>query len=264
MGKTPTFFYPNLNTGLTPQGAPVPIDDLWNPNATALLNGTAQYWKSASDIPFRQGDGTVHSASCWFKATGSVARKQILAQADPLDQASRIFEMYTNANEMKVLWASGNAGSSFKLVASSWLNGTGNWNDGAYHHILASVMGSGAGGILKLYLDGFQVAYGTLNSLIANGGYTGPTAAASEVSVGAFLNGGSFFDDTVARPKFWRSDFHNDADALIEYNEEVAAIGEGLGGGGIVLGGQGRNDFRANGMMHQLEWNRGAPRFSPR
>jgi len=195
------------------------IDDLWNPKAAGNFDGINDTATAASS-PSNDTDAAF-TYSCWF---------EILNQTTSFD--SRFGQQMSGGPTNGYIVAMRGSVSVNGLLEVEWSDVGGTllsrssttFDDGILHHILASVTLAGGSSTAKIFVDGSEVAYSVQDSIGGSpvGFNSLGGAAVLEVSPTAAKVGGE-----VTRPKVWRSALSS-AQALEEYNNELAAIGEGF------------------------------------
>ncbi|HTK39490.1 MAG TPA: LamG-like jellyroll fold domain-containing protein [Patescibacteria group bacterium] len=127
-------------------------------NSAVQFSGT-QYGSAASGAWF--GSMTSYSVEAWFAstATGNSMIVSYDNTGTSPGAATRVFQLYLSGG--KVCFVPLLASGSYVVLTSS-----AQYNDAAYHHVVATWDGSNA----KLYVDGSQVATAALSGTTTTGG----------------------------------------------------------------------------------------------
>jgi hypothetical protein len=220
-----------LNSGtFTENGTVTYQDDLWNPNAAVVLNGTDAFLTS-SEKPFDSSEAD-NSFAVWA-TIATVQDSILLCQHDTSDVpgAAESLKIQPTTFELR---ADARAGSSTNRTHSEISSSTDSWDTtDTLRHFMVTIHCSATASLIRVYMNGVEFSsYGAENTV----GGTGCTAfpASGDVTglaFGSYFNGGSrFFAGVLTRPKFWKGDRFSEHQVLAEYNAEVAAQGEGLSG----------------------------------
>ena len=204
------------------QGSLVPIDDLWNPLATAALNGSTQYYTTSSETPLGASSGTVHTLRLWFTYTPSGSGFRVLASQYDTTGDHTWFLNVSGSNKLRINFRSGGASNA---IYSEIVAGQLNWDNGAIHHGAFTINGASN---CEMFIDGVEPTYDNQN--VIAGTYTGPDSSPAALSIGATLDGVGPIAATVTRFKSVTGTAWDAAAALLDMNTEIAAQGEGFGG----------------------------------
>lgn len=213
-----SFTYTDLNDSpFTANGGFTLADDQHNPSVTGVLAGTDDYYSSTVK-PFTNGSGLDHTFRIWFKADSPTTNSLLLAQHS--GAADRGFLVIVNTT-MIVEFSPGGSGAWLRSeIAAGMLS----WDDGNWHLLHGRIKN---GNNIQIFIDGTEVtSYVSQNT---GTGFTGFGTNIDNLAIGANSAGAApFFLGTPSRPSFWPSVDLSDAQINKDYDNEVAAIGEGL------------------------------------
>lgn len=208
--------YLNLNTSFTLTGGGSESDSLWNPLDTSVLDGVNDYWDiSASQL---MPTGTQFTFNLWFNcdATGNY----IFSERD------------VGATNGMFMWLATDVGTVKCRIHTDGSNRTDletsgtDYRDGEWHHVSLSVDGN----TQTLKID--DVVVDNTPSITGSGFSGGGITDTTRGYQGLGQNGasGGYLDGSLARLKIVNYPMDT-AWQTVEYNAEVAAQGEGFGGG---------------------------------
>jgi len=227
---TKTDSFQNLTTAtFTAVGSPLVASDQHGTNNTYDMDESNDLL-TTTETPI--GTGKDHSLAFWmFIRTGSTGANMIISQTDTtLSRYGYRFFFDANNAKMVAFWDSG-AGAN--LLAEST---TGTVSKDVWIRVLSTVDGTTNGATsARLFLNGLEPVYSKQEK--AGGGYTGPTVTPSVLIVGAErAAGGNHMRGIPSRIDYWEGTILTPAQALEEYNNELAAIGAGGGDTSIIPG----------------------------
>lgn len=208
----------------TKNGSPTFSNDLWN-NLSAL-NGDGVDNALQQSAIITSADGSKHTISFWMKADsvtgnediytqgaqgGSINNPKLIIFADPNDSFT-ILAATSNGNGL-----TGRSNSAITIL------------DGTYHHHMIAF--DGVNDDIDMFVDGVEVGY-TVQDQVTGAGYSGVPVGIDDTIVGSDIVPSLFIGPTmsVTRLKVWRTNFASAAEALEEYNSEVASQSDNLSG----------------------------------
>lgn len=236
--------FTNLNTSpFTANGGLVPVDDLWNPLATAVLDGVNDSYTSTTK-PYTNSGNTSQSGAVTMRADASTTNSLVLAQHS--GATDRGFLVIVNTT----LLIEFSQGGSNNFLRSILAAGTDGWDSGEKR---IGWVTSGATTV-KIYVNGVPAtAYASQDVKTGLGFDGGFGANIDNLAIGANSTGGApFFTGPVTRPTFWPDEARSDAQMLADFNDEEAAKGEGFDATGNVLATVFSEVMPDNGIMGNI------------
>lgn len=216
-------FHDFRNDGFATTGAPVDVDDLWNPKAARDYDGSVDREVGPKPLALGVQQGT------WLVWVNI-----------PTQTSAWILSMHTGGGgEFFFMEISNGATDTFFAGAANGSNNLTVQKDGS---------GIGGGGWVRI---GFRVngatdeidlcfngvVYSTYTSKDKGGtGYAGHSSGivAENISIAAHESIGQYTNGTVGRIDLY-DEYLSDAALLADYNNELAAQGEGFGGDGTII-----------------------------
>lgn len=206
----------------TPVGSPSEADDQHNPSSTYAFDGTDDYLTS-TDKTVAVGD-THFTLACWvWQDAAEGGSRTFLNNRAVSPGTDNYFYFQAEANGRITLGYQGN--SLFKASRSS----IGDMDYAQWVHIISSA--NMTSGDVTVYKNGVETSYSAQNTGTLTGvSMADRTLAVTSVYMNSYSNG---ITGKVSRPKITSGTttaaIISGAEALTEYNAEVAAIGEGFG-----------------------------------